>query len=871
MKRRTLLGLGATLGGAAMIGTNAFSSVRADRRVNVEVVGDGSALLRLEPCSNDDDENGDSLHPSDFVTTTESGTIAIDLTEGNDKIDKGKGITEDSLWRVPNAFRITNAGTQSVCVDLGFADGVPEIKDDGEAMVLTEKREYHEGDPAVIFYPGTNDSDEARIVPKDDLDTTDSTAIHLEPSDSQCIGFNIRTFGLGPDSEELEDLTLLIRADAGDECKQDEDEESPPGPAPIDGCPVTLDLDDLGPEIDESPPSGLGPDISIDANDGLDQGDDDDLCIGGNCDDGEDEDELEFERIENESEDGEVKIQPEDGQTVKIEKNVETDGGEIKINTADEESGTVKIGGKIETAGGAVKINTGDEKSGTVKIGEKVNAQADQNGNDGGEITVRGAEIGGPVETDGEIKINDPGNIDSNDNIDRAEIGGKIVSTGGGGEIKLGKADTEGEVRTDGQADITIVDAEVGEGVESNGGEITVGDSDNDDLEPDPSKIFGDIVSTGDGEDDGGDITVANVELIHGDVTSSGGDGGSGGEISINGTDNVDDVPRTDIDGSVTSTGGESGGEIKINKGNIGSKVTTKGQNKVVIIDSHINGRINSKGSIKLNEPDDSSSGEIKIAGNVRTGGESDIDIDAHDTSNNSVRIDGLVKTNSGDININSNIDDEADPGSVDIAGLVDAGGGAVSINTNDDAVGTVNIGGDIHTKAGDDGDSVDDITIRSATVCGSIRSIGGDEASGGSISINDPDNIDSEDDVNRAQVGGKIVSTGEEGGGEMKLGKADVGGAVTTDGQADITIVDAEVGEGVESNGGEITVGDSDNDDLEPEPSEVFGDIVSTGDDNDDGGDITVAKATIDGNVEGNDVTIKESAQIEGEVHADG
>ena len=887
MKRRTLLGLGATVGGASILGTNAFSNARADRRVDVEVVGDGNAFLQIEPCS--DDSSG-SLSPSDFVET-DGGTVAIDLTENNDRIPNGDGITKDSLWRIPNAFRITNAGTRSVCVDLGFAGGVPEIKAAGEAEVLTEKRSYEPGDPAVVFYPATDDSDEARIVPKEP-DTTDPTAIHLQPSDSQCIGFNIRTFGLESDSTTLEGLTLLIRATTGDECEADENKPSVSGgPGPIESCPVTLDLDDLGPDINRSPPSELGPTgISVDVNGGKnkEQEDGNELCIGGNCDSGDDGSELVFQEVVNKSEGAAVEIQPEKDQTIKIGDSVRTNGGDVRINT-EENSGTVKIGGSVRTDGGGVRINTGGS-SGTVKIGGRVDAQANQTGNDGGKITVydaavnggddetpalvtddqssitvRGAEIGDQLETDGEIKVNAPDNIDNYADVDRTEVAGAIVSAGeeGGGKITLGKADVGGAVTTDGQADITIVDAEVAGSVESNGGAITVGSSDNDSHDPAPSNVFGDIASTADGDGDGGDITIANVNIVGGRVTSSGGkgndssDGGSGGSIYVNVSDNVTEVPRSKIAGAVTSSGGDDGNKISIRKASIGDEVTTKGQKEIVIAGSDIDGSVSTDGSIKINQPDndDNSGGETRIAGNVRTSGESSIAIDAHDTSNSStstsVEIDGVIETSGGDININGNIDDEDSPGPVDISGLIDAGGGEITINPSDDAVGPVNIGGSVYTEGGDDGDSVGDITIRSAAVCGSVTSIGGDEASGGDIYINDPDNINSDTDVDRTEVGGAIVSMGEKGGGKITLGKADVGGAVTTDGQADITIVDAEVAGSVESNGGAITVGSSDNDSHDPAPSNVFGDIASTADGGSDGGDIVIANVEqIDGDV---------------------
>ena len=233
MKRRTLLGLGATLGGAAMIGTNAFSSVRAERAIEVEVVGDRNAFLALEPCDgdteddelgpsdgsgNDDPGNNNVPQASDFVYETSDGTIVIDLTavDDDDEEDKregvtGEGITEDSLWRFPNAFRITNQGTQNVAVDLKLEDddgAVPTVDSGGEI----NGNEIDEDDPAVVFYKESDSDDRFN---SDELNPDANGAVQLEPGNSVCIGFDIRTLGL--EEDDLGGLTLRIRADARDE------------------------------------------------------------------------------------------------------------------------------------------------------------------------------------------------------------------------------------------------------------------------------------------------------------------------------------------------------------------------------------------------------------------------------------------------------------------------------------------------------------------------------------------------------------------------------------------------------------------------------------------------------------------------------
>ncbi len=202
MKRRTLLGSAAmTLGGASVIGTGAFTSVRAERSISVDVVGDSEAFLKLVSCTGGN-ENSDELQSSDFVRTDDD-TISIDLTSeiasGRDDIDiGGDGITAGSLWRFPNAFEVVNQGTQPVCVDIRLVDSdgdYPKIDvDDSKTIDVGSdtgvERTYEDGDPAVVFYPGSNDAPGNLF-----SDVEGGIRLDVSENQSQCIGFNVRTFG----------------------------------------------------------------------------------------------------------------------------------------------------------------------------------------------------------------------------------------------------------------------------------------------------------------------------------------------------------------------------------------------------------------------------------------------------------------------------------------------------------------------------------------------------------------------------------------------------------------------------------------------------------------------------------------------------
>jgi len=228
MKRRTLLGSAAmTFGGASVLGTGAFTSVKAERSVSVDVVGDADAFLGLRPCPHDDtveieqneDDEGDGgeddsavAFPPSHAVVEQNGRIRIDLTGHNNKL-ANEGITENSVWRFPNALEITNQGTQPVCVDLCIEDSegdecaVPTV-----GHVDDEDFAFVHGAPAVVLYTTDDQGNKNKF--GQDTDTTESP-LFLPRGESECIGFDVRTF---VSEEELSNMTLRIRADARTDC-----------------------------------------------------------------------------------------------------------------------------------------------------------------------------------------------------------------------------------------------------------------------------------------------------------------------------------------------------------------------------------------------------------------------------------------------------------------------------------------------------------------------------------------------------------------------------------------------------------------------------------------------------------------------------
>ena len=100
-RRSVLIGLGGLVaGGGALLGTGAFTTVEAERTVNVQTAGDASAFLGLTPARDGDE----------FVSETD-GTIQIDL-DGTDA--DADGLNQNAKTTFRNLVTVSNNGTQEV-------------------------------------------------------------------------------------------------------------------------------------------------------------------------------------------------------------------------------------------------------------------------------------------------------------------------------------------------------------------------------------------------------------------------------------------------------------------------------------------------------------------------------------------------------------------------------------------------------------------------------------------------------------------------------------------------------------------------------------------------------------------------------------
>jgi len=120
-RRKFVVGLGSlAAGGAAVMGSGAFSEVQANRDIEVAVEDDADAFLKLEPHSG---PNGASAEE-----TGDPGTIEFNFDDTATGVG-GNGLSDEAFYNFEDVFVIRNRGTQAVGVQLKFLadDGTPFV------------------------------------------------------------------------------------------------------------------------------------------------------------------------------------------------------------------------------------------------------------------------------------------------------------------------------------------------------------------------------------------------------------------------------------------------------------------------------------------------------------------------------------------------------------------------------------------------------------------------------------------------------------------------------------------------------------------------------------------------------------------------
>ena len=111
MQRRKYLAAVGSLAaaGAAGLGTGAFTSVSADRSVDVAVADDSNAFLSISK----DVRNGAITDNADDYVDTSNGQVSLDFTSTP---SGGQGINDNATTEIDDLLTIENQGTQGVYV-----------------------------------------------------------------------------------------------------------------------------------------------------------------------------------------------------------------------------------------------------------------------------------------------------------------------------------------------------------------------------------------------------------------------------------------------------------------------------------------------------------------------------------------------------------------------------------------------------------------------------------------------------------------------------------------------------------------------------------------------------------------------------------
>ncbi|MFC4447719.1 hypothetical protein [Halorussus aquaticus] len=128
-RRKFLIGAGSlAAGSAAAMGTGAFTSVSADRTVDVALASDNSAFLQITKAR--DDSGNVKANAKDYVENLSSGGLKLDLTSTD---NGGQGLNKNAETIFDDLFDITNQGTQDVRVYVkNIPSGMSVYSEDGE-------------------------------------------------------------------------------------------------------------------------------------------------------------------------------------------------------------------------------------------------------------------------------------------------------------------------------------------------------------------------------------------------------------------------------------------------------------------------------------------------------------------------------------------------------------------------------------------------------------------------------------------------------------------------------------------------------------------------------------------------------------------
>jgi hypothetical protein len=178
--------------------TGAFTTVEADRTADVNVSGDSSALLALEPANN-----------SEFATTS-NGEVQITLNNsGTGAVSSAEGVNTNATTIDDNVLNITNNGANDVYVNVTASES------NGDVVFYNSSNTGTIGTNGGTFTIDNlgNYPDSAAITGSDRV-ALNSTEVLLGTGETLTIGIYIDTHGLTNSEDVFNDDTVTITANS---------------------------------------------------------------------------------------------------------------------------------------------------------------------------------------------------------------------------------------------------------------------------------------------------------------------------------------------------------------------------------------------------------------------------------------------------------------------------------------------------------------------------------------------------------------------------------------------------------------------------------------------------------------------------------
>ncbi len=196
-RRNVLVGLGTIVaGGGAALGTGAFSSVEADRTVNVSVEGDSSAFLQLDPS------------PSGYANNTD-GTLQIDLDANGPS--SGNGLNANATTTIGPLFTAGNESDGGIDLHI-TADGSASNITVNEGTAIENTVTDGTNDLGTIEFIFMDSGDKA-IVSNDG-----SNSVNIAQTNTEDITLKINVPDINPsniDSSTFLDTITIVANDDG--------------------------------------------------------------------------------------------------------------------------------------------------------------------------------------------------------------------------------------------------------------------------------------------------------------------------------------------------------------------------------------------------------------------------------------------------------------------------------------------------------------------------------------------------------------------------------------------------------------------------------------------------------------------------------